>query len=97
MTLGFEVGRLVGSFQTDALGQGRRIAHLQTQPGVGRMVALVLARVNAEEHRARGVARTHDVTTSAGDIPDEPRINRACMVLLVTVRRSFGTLVLERS
>ena len=45
MPLGFQVGRLGGPFQTDELGQGRRIAHLQTQRGGGRRVALILARV----------------------------------------------------
>jgi len=45
MPFGFQVGRLVGTFQTDQLGQRRRIAHLQTQCGVGRIVALILARV----------------------------------------------------
>lgn len=45
MTFGFEVGRLVGSLQTDEFGQRRCIAHLQTQRGVGGMVALILALV----------------------------------------------------
>lgn len=33
----------IGPFQTDQLGQRRRIAHIQTQGGVGGMVALSLA------------------------------------------------------
>lgn len=45
MPFGFQVGRLVGAFQTDQLGQRRRIAHFQTQGGVGGMVALLLAGV----------------------------------------------------
>jgi len=45
MPLGFQVGRLIGSFQTYEFGQGRRITHLQTQRGVHRIVALILALV----------------------------------------------------
>ena len=45
MPLGFPIGRFVGPFQTDELGQGWRIAHLQTQRGVRRRVAHRLARV----------------------------------------------------
>lgn len=45
MPLGFQVGRFIGSFQTDQLGQGRGITHLQTQRGVHRRVALLLALV----------------------------------------------------
>ena len=45
MPFGFQVGGLIGPFQTDQLGQRRRVAHFQTQGRVGRMVALILARV----------------------------------------------------
>jgi hypothetical protein len=45
MPFGFQVGRLVGTLQTDQLGQCRCIAHFQTQCGVGGMVALILAGV----------------------------------------------------
>ena len=45
MPLGFEVSRLVGPFQTNEFGQSRGVAHLQTQRGIGRIMALVLAGV----------------------------------------------------
>ena len=45
MPLRFLVGRLIGSFQTDELGQSGRITHLQAQRGVDRIVALILALV----------------------------------------------------
>ena len=45
MPLGFLVSRLIGSFQTYKLGQGRRISHFQTQRRVDRIVALILALV----------------------------------------------------
>ena len=45
MPLGFEVGRLIGPFQTNELGQSRGVAHLQTQRRIGRIVALVLTGV----------------------------------------------------
>ena len=45
MPLGFQVGRLIGSFQAHELGQGRRISPLQTQRGVHRIMACLLARM----------------------------------------------------
>jgi len=45
MPLGFQAGRLIGSFPTYEFGPGRRITRLQTQRGGHRIVALILALV----------------------------------------------------
>jgi hypothetical protein len=43
MPLGFQIDRLIGSFQTNELGQGRRVTHLQTQRRVRRIMAFLLS------------------------------------------------------
>src|SRR6266403_2120268 len=45
MPLGLEIGWLIGPFQTNEPCQGWRVADFQSQRGIGRMMALVFARV----------------------------------------------------
>jgi hypothetical protein len=45
MSLGFQVGGLVGAFQAEEFGQCRRIAPFQSQRRVGRVMALLFAGV----------------------------------------------------
>ena len=42
---GFEVGGLVGAFQAEQFGQRRRVAHFQSERSVGRIMALLFARM----------------------------------------------------
>ena len=84
----FQIGRLVGPFQTDQPGQGGRVAHFQAQRGIGRIVALFLAGMVDSNPELKG-----KLPNRPCDLEDYPALARFARLGLVGGIDALGGLL----